>query len=275
MLDQNKVAAVLAAISGMADRIVANAGLSQAQVEAIVNAAIASLGNAFNYVGVLDGGVDEANAYVLDSLPANGKNAGDYYKVNTGGWFITGGVAVEARANSGLVWNTTGGVDVIDNTVSTVAGTAGEIIITGTVETGFVVALAQEIKDAIAAAASGAPIAIGSLFVNNSLTAINAVAPGHYNVYGTGASFDLPTTLVSAESNVVGTAKVVVAGAGKQIHLHVVVEGRGLTKTIKGDVEDPQSTGNATVVGWNDPIQDTDYLMDQLIAGFNAAGPQA
>lgn len=273
MLDQNKVSAVLAAISDLASRIVANAGLSEAQVQAIVDAAVSSLGNAFNYVGVVSGGADSGNAFDLTTLPADGKNAGDYYKVDVGGWFTTGGAAFEVYTNSGLVWNTSGGVDVIDNTVSTVAGTAGEIIVTGSVETGFVVALAQDVKDTIASI--GAPVAYSTLVPGIALTAINAVEAGHYDVYGTASQFGIAGSLVAGSTNVAGTAKVVEVSAGvKQVHLHVVVEGRSISKTIKGDVEDPQSSGNSSVIGWNDAVQDVNDLMDQLIAGFNAAGPQ-
>ena len=49
--------------------------------DAALDARIDALGNAFNYVGVLTGGASVGAATDLTALPAEGKNPGDYYKV--------------------------------------------------------------------------------------------------------------------------------------------------------------------------------------------------
>lgn len=103
---------------------------------------VTALGAAFNYVGTVDGGADAENAYDLDTLAAGGKDAGDYYKVTTSGWFIIGaeGEAFYANMNDGLIWNTAGEVDVIDNSNSMVLS-GQNIAVTGSTDTGFTVAL--------------------------------------------------------------------------------------------------------------------------------------
>lgn len=109
---------------------------------AYVDQQIAHIGNAFNYVGVQAGGASAGAANDLALLAADGKNPGDYYKVSTSGWFKVGaGAAFFANANDGLVWNTTGTVDVIDNTNSSVSGTSNFVTVTGSSDTGYVVDL--------------------------------------------------------------------------------------------------------------------------------------
>lgn len=126
---------------------------------------IDALGSAFNYVGTVSGGADAGSAYNLSSLVE--KDAGDYYKVAVAGYFKVGaGAAFYANTNDGLVWNLANGIDKIDNTDSSVAGTAGYITVTGSTDSGFVVdadvafkgrvstlesGLAQEITDRAAA----------------------------------------------------------------------------------------------------------------------------
>jgi hypothetical protein len=101
---------------------------------------IQALGSAFNYVGTLEGGVDAASAFDLATLATGGKDAGDYYKVTTAGYFkVDTGAAFFANVGDGLVFNTSGGVDKIDNTNSNVAGTNGRVSVTGSTDTGFVV----------------------------------------------------------------------------------------------------------------------------------------
>ena len=124
---------------------------AKANYDAIVgtNSRIDALGNAFNYVGVLGtgsfesfaGSVDAENATDLADLPSSGKDAGDYYKVAADGYFKVGtGTAFFVKANDGLVWNTGGGVDKIDNTNSNVM--AGKnISVTGSTDAGFTVSL--------------------------------------------------------------------------------------------------------------------------------------
>lgn len=108
-----------------------------AAIEAVEDS-IASLGSAFNYVGTLVGGADASSA--LDLALEAEKDAGDYYKVTTAGYFKVGaGDAFFANVGDGLVFNSNGGVDKIDNTNSEVQGTAGRVSVTGSTDTGFVV----------------------------------------------------------------------------------------------------------------------------------------
>lgn len=133
------------------------------QATAGVQAQVDALGNAFNYVGLLPGqtGVTgtgtEADPYVLDGMQPGFTDAGDYYKVAQTGWFKLGSdAAVYAAVNDGLVFNGAGSLDRINNQQSSVAGTTDEVVVTGSVETGFTVALAAAHKQALADAGQAA-----------------------------------------------------------------------------------------------------------------------
>lgn len=103
---------------------------------------VSNLGAAFNYVGTVAGGATAGAAFDLATLSE--KDAGDYYKVATAGYFVIDeGTAFYANLNDGLVWNTTAGVDIIDNTNSTVAGTTDRVSVTGSTDTGFIVDIAS------------------------------------------------------------------------------------------------------------------------------------
>lgn len=97
-----------------------------------------ALGSAFNYVGSISGGASEGAAFDLSSLVE--KDAGDYYKVGASGWFVLApAAAFYANANDGIVFNLTSGVDKIDNTNSSVSGTADYIEVTGSTDSGYTV----------------------------------------------------------------------------------------------------------------------------------------
>jgi hypothetical protein len=244
---------------------------------------LAGLANAFNYVGIVDG-MPENSPFDLSTLPAGGKNAGDYYKVGVTGHFVVGGLGAvfKAEAGDGLVFNLQGGVDIIDNTVGRVAGTTDEITVTGSAETGFVVAVAETFKARLAALESVvvslakfgvlAAVEYAALLPNVVLATVNALDVGTYNVQATAAGMGIDSGLVAVGSTpVVGTVKVVEVAAGKkQVHLTVVVEGRALTKTIKGDVADG---ANATVIGWVDSQADINSVLTTLTSIFNAQIP--
>lgn len=103
-----------------------------------VTGEIAKLGNAFDYVGTVDGGATAGAAFNLATL--TDKVAGSYYKVAIAGYFKVGaGAAFYANVNDGLVFNLTSGVDIIDNSDSTVAGTTDFIAVSGSTDTGFTV----------------------------------------------------------------------------------------------------------------------------------------
>jgi len=101
---------------------------------------IDALGSAFNYVGTINGGASAGAATNLASLTE--KDAGDYYKVAAAGYFVLApAAAFFANANDGIVFNLAAGVDLIDNTNASVSGTANEIEVTGSLDTGYTVAI--------------------------------------------------------------------------------------------------------------------------------------
>lgn len=126
---------------------------ARANADATLQASITSvddkvnaLGSAFNYVGTLSGGTEQS-PFDLATLSAGGKDPGDFYKVSTSGFFVIGqGTPFFANANDGLVWNTTSSVDIIDNTNSSVSGTADFIAVTGSSDAGFVVDVDSNFK---------------------------------------------------------------------------------------------------------------------------------
>jgi len=101
---------------------------------------IDALGSAFNYVGTLSGGATSSTATNLATLTQ--KDAGDYYKVAASGFFVLApSAAFYANANDGLVFNLTSGIDKIDNTNSSVAGTTDQISVSGSTDNGYTVAI--------------------------------------------------------------------------------------------------------------------------------------
>lgn len=120
---------------------------ADAATKGYVDASIAVLGNAFNYVGVLSGGVDSGSAFDLATLPAGQTDSGDYFKVANAGYFTFGSTTLFANVNDGIVINTDGGIDIIDNTNSTVAGTVDFVDVSGSADTGFTVDLSATFKD--------------------------------------------------------------------------------------------------------------------------------
>jgi hypothetical protein len=132
-----------------------NSEISRAQsAEASIAASVTALGNAFNYVGTVSGGASSGAAYDLSILSQ--KDAGDYYKVIASGYFKvgTGGSPFYANQNDGLTWNLSSGVDIIDNTNSTVTGTINEITVSGSVDTGYTVALSSTFSGRMTSAES-------------------------------------------------------------------------------------------------------------------------
>ena len=125
-------------ISNVATPLVATDAANKGYVDGVV----ANLGNAFNYVGALaNAGATTEEAFDLASLPAEGKDVGDYYKVTKNGYFKLGAEVRYFNTNDGLVFNEAGSFDKIDNTDSVVSGTAGQVVVDGNVDTGFIVSI--------------------------------------------------------------------------------------------------------------------------------------
>lgn len=146
------VEALTAALAQLDADLRAHVASEVAGIQTQVNA----MGNAFNYVGKLPnqtgvtGTGTELDPYVLDAMEPGFTDAGDYYKVETAGYFKLGSdPAIQVEVNDGVVFNTSGGLDRINNQQSSVDGTADEVDVTGSTETGFTVSLSQAIKDAI------------------------------------------------------------------------------------------------------------------------------
>jgi len=129
---------------------------------------LGGIAGAFNYVGTLTGGADAASATNLAALTQ--KDTGDYYKVTTAGYFIIApAAAFYANIGDGLVFNNSNGVDKIDNTNSTVAGTANFVSVSGSQDTGYTVDLDSTFKTRITDLETGKQIK----------DVVNVTAPAH------------------------------------------------------------------------------------------------
>jgi hypothetical protein len=119
-----------------------------------VDVLVSGLGEAINYAGTVDASVE--GGFDLDSLPANGKDVGDYYKISASGsvTYVDGAdtVTFTVLANDAIVKNRAGGWDKLDNTNSEVQGTAQFITVTGSTDTGFSVDVATEFKGRVTTA---------------------------------------------------------------------------------------------------------------------------
>jgi hypothetical protein len=126
-------------VTALQGAITTEAG-TRAAADTALGLRIDALGSAFNYVGTVNGGANSGAATNLASLTQ--KDAGDYYKVGTAGHFVLAPAAsFFANSGDGLVFNLANGIDKLDNTDSTVAGTANEISVTGSTDTGYTVAI--------------------------------------------------------------------------------------------------------------------------------------
>lgn len=171
--------------------------------KAYVNSQVSALGNAFNYVGTVAGGANAGAA--LDLALQTQKDAGDYYKVSTAGYFKVGeGTAFYANQNDGIVWNLSSGVDVIDNTNSTVAGTTDYVSVSGSADTGYTVDIASAFKTRMSTAETN--ISNAQTAISNAQTAItNLQGQSSYRretpsgtINGTNAEFTLANTPIAA-----------------------------------------------------------------------------
>lgn len=126
----------------------------RAYVDSAVGDSVADLSGAFRYISKIEtaGGDLEASALDLETLSLTDVLSGAYYKMAVSGWFKKGaeGTPFYVKAGDAIVFNNAGSVDVFDNTNSEVSGTADEITVTGSTDTGFVVELAEAVRTKLA-----------------------------------------------------------------------------------------------------------------------------
>ena len=208
---------------------------------------VAALGNAFNYVGAVTGGADTAAAFDLTTLPGGGTDAGDYYKVTTAGYFKVGAAGTPFFANigDGLVFNTFGGVDKIDNTDSNVAGTANEIAVTGSADTGFTVGIDTAFKDRVSTLETEAA---------NAQTAVGLSATGEYVAVSGSNYLDTTTTFRGADLALDAAVKAV------QDEVDATQAGAGLS--VAGAYVAPTGT---TYLGAATSLADADVKLDAAV----------
>jgi hypothetical protein len=231
-----------------------------------------SLDNVFEYVGELAGGVDAAAAFDLGTLAADKRQPGNYYKVSTKGFFKLAGSTFFANAKDGLVFNAAGGVDLMDNSNSAVAGTTDQIEVTGTEDDGFKVKLAQAVIDQLISLET----LITQLGIRGVLEPIpysvllGGETPSEYTALDTGVTtlvFDAASVTVPA--NFVGkVGTVAVSAENDSCQFSVVVDGVTYTRSVNPAV---LVDGKVTDSGWLSSAGDADSLIDTLIAEFNAA----
>jgi hypothetical protein len=108
---------------------------------------ISALGNAFNLIGDITLGAPES-AFNMSTLAAGQKDSGDYHHVAVAGWYSKDGIEAAKYANvgDGLVFDSAGDIFKIDNTNSTVAGSASFVVVTGSPDTGYTVDLDASFK---------------------------------------------------------------------------------------------------------------------------------
>lgn len=114
----------------------------------LVDAKFAALGSAFEYVGVITADQFDVSGE-FNTATLLQKDAGDYYQVKATGTIVHGTQRVAVNAGDAFVFNKTGGIEKFDNTDPNLQGTADEINVVGSVETGFTVSLSETQKTRI------------------------------------------------------------------------------------------------------------------------------
>lgn len=233
---------------------------------AYVDGLLTSLGNAFQYVGLATGGVDSGSAFDLTTLGEIA--AGAYYKVaglsGTEAWFKVGAAGVPFMANGqdGLLFNTSGGVDVIDATDYEVIG-SDDILVTGSMSVGYTIsftpaALARftALQTAIDAEATTARAAEAAL--DADITALDT----RVTQVETDAAAALAAEVTArTDADAVLQASIAAlqtSSSGAVDGLKTALNGKSLIYTAPADVKDHTFTHN---LGHNDYVP-TVYELD-------------
>jgi hypothetical protein len=123
--------------SNLIQNVAAPVDATDATNKLYVDTKVSNLGSVFEYVGTVSPSVTPN----LDSLAK--KDTGDYYRVTVKGTFTYSGGSLSANAGDGVVRNTVGGWDLIDNTDPVVSGTADRLTVTGDATDGYVADIAS------------------------------------------------------------------------------------------------------------------------------------
>jgi len=119
---------------------------SDAANKLYIDTKVSTLNNAFLYEGLIAGGANSGTATDLSTLSTK---AGSYYKLSNSGYVTYNTDTQFLNLGDAVVFNNVGGYDVIDNTNSTVAGTANFVEVTGSPDTGYSVDLDSVFKSRI------------------------------------------------------------------------------------------------------------------------------
>ena len=134
------------------------------------------------------------------------KDAGDTYTVTSAGYFKVGaGAEFQANVGDNIVFDTSGDVFKIDNTNSTVAGTADFIAVSGSADTGYTVDVATAFKDRV----SNAESAIGTVGnLNTTATDLTAAVNEHETDIGDVSTLTTTATNLAAAINELNAASI-------------------------------------------------------------------
>lgn len=194
---------------GESDEVVIHTFGSKSYIDNSINEAISGLGAAFSYVGEITAGADVASAFDLSSLAA--QDTGSYYKVVASGYVTLPGVRedVYVNAKDGILFNSTGSFDVVDNSNSEVQGTEDFVTVTGSTDTGFIVDIAEGFKLRVVALET--KVALLEANVGELLTGLNgqrstfksgAAALSHTVAHGLDSEFVSVTVWVEGEDQI-------------------------------------------------------------------------
>lgn len=103
-----------------------------------VDDAIAALGTPMRYIGTVAGGLVGSP---FDLAGLSDTDSGAFYKVTTAGYVTYESVVTQVHLNDAIIFNTTGGYDVLAGQEATVSGTANQIDVAGTVDSGWTISL--------------------------------------------------------------------------------------------------------------------------------------
>jgi hypothetical protein len=190
------------------------------ELRSYVDSEIAALGAAFSYRGTITPGADTGSAFDLGTL--NGES-GHYYKATGDGYVTLAADTKFVKAKDGVLFNSLGGYDVIDNSNSEVQGTADEVEVTGSSDTGFTVRLAAAVRTQLTNLSSSVSTLLTQMAAVKA--AVGLDASGNY-VTPTGTNYlDASSSVADALGRLDTQLKAVADDATKVDALRVAING--------------------------------------------------